>query len=455
MLVFMLVYWVRFSLPISFLEVMHLSRAPVLPIQSYLLSGFVMGIIEIILLQSYGVYRKAYGLAHIEEFAWILRSSFIAMIVTFAFTLASGQLYYSRFVLLFAFPTVSIALSGWHNCYHLISRRVAIKKERTIRIAFYGTSGTAKNLTRFIQSRSIVPYEIIGYIKPRRDSQTDEFPSVCSRDEMFDWLIDNSVSELFIADTKISKEDKAEIIYACEQHDLGYKLVADIFSLVSITTRVIHMGGITMIESVPPPLSGVRILVKRVMDMIISTILIILFIPIWFILSIIIAVTSGFPIFFKQKRLGRGNILFNMIKFRSMHMGAHGKRNVLSKQNESTGPLFKIKNDPRVTGIGKFLRRWSLDELPQLLNVLTGKMSLVGPRPPLPEEVEEYSRQDIKRLYTVPGITGVWQISGRSDLTFDEMIKLDLYYIDNWSIWLDISILILTIPAILFRRGAY
>jgi len=445
-------YWLRFGILNQFNSSSEFFQ---LPIQNYLLSGFLMGVIEIILLQSYGVFRKTYGLAHIEEFAWILRSSFIATIVTLAITLASGQPYYSRFVLLFAFPAVSITLGVWHNFYHLICRRLARKNGRTVRIAFYGASETAKNLTRFIETRSRVPYEIVGYIKPDTGSQHDEFTSVCSTDKMFDWLIGNSVSELFIADTELSKDEKANVIYACEQHGISYKLVADIFALVSITTRVVHMGGITMIESVPPPLSGIRIRIKRAMDMIISTILIIAFIPLLLVLSILIAITSGFPVFFTQNRLGRNNKSFSMIKFRSMRMGAHNEKNNLSKQNESAGPLFKIKNDPRVTGIGNFLRRWSLDELPQLFNVLTGKMSLVGPRPPLPEEVKEYTRQDFKRLHTIPGLTGVWQISGRSNLTFDEMVKLDLYYIDNWSIWLDISILVLTIPAILFRRGAY
>lgn len=144
-----------------------------------------------------------------------------------------------------------------------------------------------------------------------------------------------------------------------------------------------------------------------------------------------------------------------MLKFRSMRQGAHREKSSLSEHNESAGPLFKIRNDPRVTRTGRFIRRWSIDELPQLFNVLTGKMSLVGPRPPLPEEVEEYSRRDFKRLQTIPGVTGVWQISGRSNLGFDEMVKLDLYYVDNWSIWMDLAILMLTPAAVLNGSGAY
>jgi len=144
-----------------------------------------------------------------------------------------------------------------------------------------------------------------------------------------------------------------------------------------------------------------------------------------------------------------------MLKFRSMRQGADKEKTELKNVNEAAGPLFKMRRDPRVTGIGRFIRKWSIDELPQLVNVITGSMSLVGPRPPLPEEVESYTERQLKRLQTIPGMTGVWQISGRSSLSFREMIKLDLYYVDNWSIWIDLSIMILTLPAVLTRKGAY
>ena len=169
----------------------------------------------------------------------------------------------------------------------------------------------------------------------------------------------------------------------------------------------------------------------------------------------LIAWKLGWPVFFTQERPGRHGLPFRMIKFRSMKVGADAMKPGLLNRNEASGPLFKMRSDPRVTRSGAFLRRWSLDELPQIINVLKGEMSLVGPRPPLPEEVASYTERQLKRLQTVPGITGIWQVSGRSQLGFDEMVKLDFYYVDNWSIWLDLSILLLTIPAALSRRGAY
>jgi exopolysaccharide biosynthesis polyprenyl glycosylphosphotransferase len=253
----------------------------------------------------------------------------------------------------------------------------------------------------------------------------------------------------------MDRAEVARIIYDCERNDIAYKLVADIFALVSLTTRVVHLGGTTMIESVPPPLSGSRVLVKRALDLLITVPLIVLLLPAGLLIAAAIVVDSGFPVFYRQTRLGRENRPFTILKFRSMRVGADSERQRLRERNEASGPLFKIRRDPRVTRVGAFLRKWSLDELPQLLNVLAGRMSLVGPRPPLPEEVEQYSEKQLKRLRALPGITGVWQVSGRSELGFEDMVKLDLYYVDNWSIWMDLSIMLLTLPAVLSSRGAY
>jgi lipopolysaccharide/colanic/teichoic acid biosynthesis glycosyltransferase len=144
-----------------------------------------------------------------------------------------------------------------------------------------------------------------------------------------------------------------------------------------------------------------------------------------------------------------------MYKFRSMFSDADARLEHLLVENEATGPLFKIQNDPRVTSVGRWLRKFSIDEFPQLINVIRGEMSLVGPRPPLPHEVERYSTEDWRRLEVVPGMTGLWQVSGRSSLTFDEMVRLDLFYIENWSVALDITLMFRTIPAVIFARGAY
>ena len=172
-------------------------------------------------------------------------------------------------------------------------------------------------------------------------------------------------------------------------------------------------------------------------------------------IAALIKATSPGAVFYRDRRVGLGERAFGMMKFRTMYADAAARQEALEASNEASGPLFKIKDDPRVTRVGRFLRRFSVDELPQVLNVLTGEMSLVGPRP-LPirdyEQLQEWHR---KRYLVLPGMTGLWQVSGRIDLSFDDLVRLDFYYIENWSIWLDISILAKTLPAVLARRGAY
>jgi lipopolysaccharide/colanic/teichoic acid biosynthesis glycosyltransferase len=177
--------------------------------------------------------------------------------------------------------------------------------------------------------------------------------------------------------------------------------------------------------------------------------------PLIAIISLAIKLDSPGPIFYGQPRIGKNGRQFRMFKFRSMVIGADTQLAELRDHNEASGPLFKMRRDPRVTRVGRFIRRWSLDELPQLFNVLRGEMSLVGPRPPVPLEVAAYEDWQLGRLRAVPGITGLWQVSGRSDVPFHDMVRLDLHYIRNWSLALDVEILLRTIPAVLSSRGAY
>jgi lipopolysaccharide/colanic/teichoic acid biosynthesis glycosyltransferase len=170
---------------------------------------------------------------------------------------------------------------------------------------------------------------------------------------------------------------------------------------------------------------------------------------------LLIEYDSPGPVLFRQVRVGRGGRLFTLYKFRSMRQGADEEKTTLSDRNQATGPLFKMRDDPRLTRVGRWLRRLSLDELPQFYNVLRGEMSLVGPRPPIPAEVEQYQDWHRRRLDVPPGVTGLWQVSGRSDLTFDEMVMLDLFYAENWSLLLDFKILLRTIPTVILGTGAY
>lgn len=196
-------------------------------------------------------------------------------------------------------------------------------------------------------------------------------------------------------------------------------------------------------------------LIKRVMDLLGSVILILFLLPLMGLVALVIRLESPGPVFFRQKRVGRGGRPFTIFKFRTMCVGAEEEQQRVSHLNERVGPVFKVQRDPRHTRVGRWVRRMSIDELPNLINVVNGEMSLVGPRPPLPSEVECYQEWHKRRLDAMPGMTGLWQVSGRGDLSFDEQCKLDLYYIEHWSPRLDLQILLQTIPAVLLARGAY
>jgi exopolysaccharide biosynthesis polyprenyl glycosylphosphotransferase len=191
------------------------------------------------------------------------------------------------------------------------------------------------------------------------------------------------------------------------------------------------------------------------MDVAISLTGLILLMPMFAMVAAAIRLNSKGPVLFRQIRVGKGDALFTLYKFRSMRQGAEEEKERLMDRNEADGVFFKIRNDPRVTSVGRFLRRSSIDELPQLINVLMGHMSIVGPRPAPPSEVDRYQPWHKRRLEVAPGITGLWQVSGRSELTFDEMVMLDLYYIENWSPIVDLQIMLRTVPQVFLGEGAY
>lgn len=233
-------------------------------------------------------------------------------------------------------------------------------------------------------------------------------------------------------------------------------LVAPALTNVSGTRVSIRpLAGLPLLHLDEPELTGARTYVKAGFDLIVAAALLVLLSPLLLLLAAAVRLTSHGPALFRQVRVGRRGKLFRVYKFRTMHADAEGRLAELAHLNEFNGLLFKLRDDPRVTRVGRLLRRYSLDELPQLLNVLRGQMSLVGPRPPLPSEVERYQGHARRRLLVKPGITGLWQVSGRSDLSWEDTVRLDLQYVENWSLSLDIAVLGRTAAAVLGRRGAY
>jgi exopolysaccharide biosynthesis polyprenyl glycosylphosphotransferase len=215
------------------------------------------------------------------------------------------------------------------------------------------------------------------------------------------------------------------------------------------------IGGIPLIGIKQVSINTAQLWVTRIVDIGLSVFGLALGLPFWLCIALAIKLTSPGAVIYRQTRIGLNGRPFKVFKFRTMYKNAEWRLNGLLERNEAQGPLFKIKGDPRITPVGKFLRRTSFDEFPQLLNVIKGEMSLVGPRPPLPQEVAQYADWQKQRLAIKPGMTGLWQVRGRSDISFDEGVLMDLYYIENWSLRLYFMILLRTVPAVLFSRGAY
>ncbi|WP_082071836.1 sugar transferase [Pseudarthrobacter chlorophenolicus] len=245
---------------------------------------------------------------------------------------------------------------------------------------------------------------------------------------------------------------------------LGWELAARNIGLImapaltDVAGPRIHtqqVAGLPLIHVTTPTLEGGQRVAKRLFDVLVTSVLVVLSLPLMAVVALLIKLDDGGPILFKQDRVGIGGAPFQMLKFRSMVVDAEGRLELLKDRSEGSGLLFKMKNDPRVTPVGRFIRKFSLDELPQLVNVVAGSMSLVGPRPPLPSEVEAYEQDVRRRLLVKPGLTGLWQVSGRSNLSWQDSVRLDLYYVENWSLAGDLLILIKTFRAVFKSAGAY
>ena len=243
--------------------------------------------------------------------------------------------------------------------------------------------------------------------------------------------------------------------WALEQTRAELLLAPAVTEIVGTRVRIRPICGLPLLHMERPELTGVRRLVKELFDKSAATVGLIVLLPLFLGIAVAVKVTSRGPVFFRQQRVGRDGEPFTMLKFRSMVPGAHRLAETLKTDNDGNGILFKKKVDPRVTPVGRWLRRHSLDELPQLLNVLRGDMSLVGPRPPLPTEVERYGFDMHRRFLVKPGLTGLWQVSGRSDLSWDDSVRIDVRYVENWSLTFDFMILWKTVGAVVRGRGAY
>lgn len=335
----------------------------------------------------------------------------------------------------------------------------ARKRGRNLRnVLMVGTNKRARRFANLIESKAALGFRIMGYVdedwhgleQAMEELGIDELAT--SIDKLDEYLRENPVDEVIIAlPFSTSYRESSRIVSLCEEQGIMVRFVSQFFDTRLAKAQVEMFQGVPVLSLMPRVMDGWQSVIKRVMDLTVSTVLLILLMPVFIVVSIAIKVTSPGPVFFVQRRLGLNKRTFPLLKFRTMVVNAEQILDDIAHLNEVSGPVFKIKEDPRITAIGHFLRSTSIDELPQLWNVFTGAMSLVGPRPLPLRDVEGFDRdQDrYRRRFSVrPGITCLWQVGGRSSIPFEEWMELDLQYIDEWSLWLDFKILLQTIPVV-------
>jgi exopolysaccharide biosynthesis polyprenyl glycosylphosphotransferase len=335
------------------------------------------------------------------------------------------------------------------------------KRGRNLRdVLIIGTNGRALSFAHKLSENPQLGYRIIGFVDKEwpgtEGFRNGGFAVVCGFDGLPQFLRSNVVDEVVVAMPMRSFHYECSKIAAfCEEQGITIRLLSNIFDLKRARPFAEEWDGDPLITHHTGTVDGLALLAKRAVDIAVSSTLLFLLCPVFIVAGILIKMTSPGGVLFVQKRMGMNKRRFNIYKFRTMVADAESKMREIEHMNEVSGPVFKIKNDPRITPVGRFLRRTSIDELPQLFNVFRGDMSLVGPRPLPVRDYEGFNEDWQRRRFSVkPGITCLWQIRGRSEIPFEQWMELDLQYIDRWSLWLDFRILLQTIPAVLRGSGA-
>lgn len=359
-----------------------------------------------------------------------------------------------------------VLLFGFINVIFLVLLRIVLKEFlHTLRskgynfrrILIVGTGKRARSVANKLHAHrewGMVVYGFLSQSPEEVGTQLDEAKVIGSLEDLQKVISTNPIDEVHIALPLLNLDTISSLLEICEEQGIRTRVMLDLYSPTISQVHLEDFRGTPMLTFTASPMETWEMVVKDTIDRVGAFGMILLLFPLFLFLSTCIKVTSKGPVFFVQERVGLHKRRFLIFKFRTMVHNAEELLESLQDKNELSGPVFKIKDDPRCTFVGRLLRKTSLDELPQLINVLKGEMSFVGPRPPLPSEIAQYESWQYRRLSMKPGISGLWQVSGRNTLDFEKWMKLDLQYIDNWSLKLDFIIMLRTLPAVLLGRGA-
>jgi len=384
----------------------------------------------------------------------IVTSLFQVTLVALVFAVVNGEQYTSYYIfygtLAVAIVTVGVTRGLYEQVTGILLRAAGYRR----RAVLVGSGKHIEDVAHALTDEVHAPVEMVGFISltPRPDNglrslgQIEDLPEV---------LMAHRVQEVIIADPDFPEERAVELVDQCHRRGVTVRIAPSTMEILVHRAEFVPGASVPLFELRPPVFDGFDYIVKRTFDVCISLLLVLVLSPLLMVIAIAVFVSSRGPVLYRSVRPGIGGEPFACFKFRTMRSGAEQMQADLESENEASGPLFKIREDPRMTRVGTFLRRYSLDELPQLFNVIAGQMSLVGPRPLPQRDFEQLEEWHKKRYLVLPGVTGLWQVSGRSELDFDDLVRLDFLYLERWSVGLDLTILLKTVPAVLSRRGAF
>ncbi|TMK39962.1 MAG: sugar transferase [Actinobacteria bacterium] len=384
----------------------------------------------------------------------IIASLFGVTVVAALFAVANGEHFSSYYIfygsLAFALFYVSLLrflyervtgmalhAAGYHRSALLVGRGVHIE-------------AVAHALSR----DAVSPINVVGFLSmsPRPDNGVRALGTI---DDLPEVVTNHRIDEVIIADPDFPQERAIELVDQCHRRGIRVHVAPSTMEILMHRAEFVPGHSVPLFQLKPPVFEGIDYAVKRTFDVVVAGLLMLWLSPLLLAIVLAVRLTSRGPVIYRSRRPGMGGLPFECLKFRTMYNDADQRQGELEQANEASGALFKIRHDPRTTPVGRLLRRFSLDELPQLINVLRGEMSLVGPRPLPQRDYEHLQDWHMKRYLVMPGITGLWQVSGRAELDFDDLVRLDFLYLERWSVFLDLTILFKTVPAVLSRRGAF
>lgn len=452
---FVIGYLIRYELQV-FRPVLEVNRADFSP---YLVYAVFYTVYLFLNYQGDKLYKNVRGRSWFEELTVIINGVARATVVAMAISFFFQPLVSSRLMLAYVAGITIILQSGMRLARRFIRAYLRTKGIGVQRVLVVGAGDVGKAVLRTMLARRELGYVPVGYVDDNPDRASVSLGRLkgLGGTENLGQTVRNNFVELVIITLPWSEHDRIlELVQVCKRVGVESRIVPDVFQLNLRQVHIENLDGIPLMGvNGEVAFQGKHWVLKRAIDLgliiVVSPVLLVLF----GLIALAIRLEGEGPVFYSQRRVGLNGREFNIYKFRSMIPNAEALRDQLVKEHGEDPRHPKIKNDPRITHVGSFIRRTSLDELPNLINVVRGQMSLVGPRPPTPDEVRLYEPWHMQRLQVLPGLTGLWQVSGRNEVPFDEMCLLDIYYIENWSVKMDAQILMMTVPRVLLRHGAY